>query len=69
VDFAELDWVPAFERTIRGAELRSENEKWRRDFTPNQQAILESVLRSHLVRYGYEPRMTGEAIKAGVTHV
>jgi len=69
VEFAELDWVPAFERTIRGAELRSENEKWRRDFTLDQQAILESVLRSHLVRYGYEPRMTGEAVKAGVTHV
>ena len=69
VEFAELDWVPAFERTIRGAKLRSENEKWRRDFTPNQQSILESVLRSHLVRYGYEPRRTGEAAKAGVTHV
>lgn len=69
VEFAELEWVPKFERTIRGVALRSENEKWRRDFTPDQQAILESVLRSHLVRYGYEPRMTGEPVQADVTHV
>jgi hypothetical protein len=69
VEFAELEWVPEFERTIRGASLQSENEKWRRDFTPDQQAILERVLRSHLVRYGYEPRMTGEPLQAGVTHV
>lgn len=69
VEFAELEWVPEFERTIRGASLRSENDKWRRDFTLDQQAILESVLHGHLVRYGYEPRMTGEPVQAGVTHV
>ncbi len=68
-EFAELEWVPEFERTIRGASLRSENDKWRRDFTLDQQAILESVLHGHLVRYGYEPRMTGEPVQAGVTHV
>ena len=69
VEFAELDWVPEFERTIRAASLRSENDKWRRDFTSDQQAILESVLRSHLVRYGYEPRMTSEPVRADVTPV
>lgn len=69
VEFAELDWVPEFERTIRAASLRSENDKWRRDFTSDQQAILESVLRSHLVRYGYEPRMTSEPVRADVASV
>lgn len=69
LEFAELEWVPQFERTIRDASLRSENDKWRRDFTPDQQAILESVLHGHLVRYGYEPRMIGEPVQAGVTHV
>lgn len=68
-EFAELAWLPGFERDIRGATLRSENEKWRRDFTADQQAILESVLSSHLVRYGYEPRMSGERAQADVTHV
>lgn len=67
LEFAELEWVPQFERTIRGASLHSENDKWRRDFTPDQQAILESVLHSHLVRYGYEPRMRGEPVQAGMT--
>lgn len=68
-EFAELEWVPEFERAVRGAALRSENEKWRRDFTSDQQAILESVLQGHLVRYGYEPRVMGEPVQAGVTHV
>jgi len=68
-EFAELEWVPEFERAIRSAELRSENEKWRRYFTPSQQSILESVLRSHLVRYGYEPQMTREPVEAGATHM
>jgi len=66
-EFADLPWVPAFERTIRAASLRSENEKRQRDFTPNQQAILESVLRSQLVRYGYEGGITDEAVSRRVS--
>jgi len=51
--FCGLDWSPGFERAVRETPLRSENEKWRRDFTPDQQRTLETVLRPHLVRYGY----------------
>jgi hypothetical protein len=53
--FCGLDWSPAFERAIRETPLRSENEKWRRDFSPDQQRTLEAVLRTHLQRYGYLP--------------
>lgn len=69
-DFAELPWMRSFERTIRATTLRSENDKWRRDFTTEQQAILESVLRKHLERYGYGPRVAGgEPVQAGTAPV
>jgi len=68
-EFAELSWVPSFERAIRATTLRSENDKWRCDFTPAQQEILESVLRSHLERYGYESRVAGEPVNAGNANV
>lgn len=51
--FADLPWLPAFERSLRATPLRSGNERWRREFSSDQQAILEGVLRAHLVRYGY----------------
>jgi hypothetical protein len=51
--FCGLEWSLGFERAVRETPLRSENEKWRRDFTPDQQRTLETVLRPHLVRYGY----------------
>lgn len=67
-EFAGLPWLPAFERIIGEARLRSENDKWRRDFTADQQAILESVLQSHLERYGYgaSARVTNEPARAVV---
>lgn len=67
-EFAELPWVRSFERMIRSEPLHSENEKWRRDFTADQQAILDAVLHNHLVRYRYEPRLSDEPVEAGVTH-
>ncbi|MBL8980424.1 MAG: sulfotransferase [Gemmatimonadetes bacterium] len=53
LEFAGLDSSPRFERAVRSRPLRSENEKWRRDFTPAQQAVLEDVLRDYLARYHY----------------
>ena len=53
VQFAGLDWVPRFERVIQTTPLKSENDKWRRDFTTEQQATLEAVLSDYLVRYNY----------------
>ncbi|HKV49949.1 MAG TPA: sulfotransferase [Gemmatimonadaceae bacterium] len=52
-EFCELPWLPRFERAVGATRLRSENDKWRRDFTPEQQGVLDTVLHDHLVRYGY----------------
>jgi omega-hydroxy-beta-dihydromenaquinone-9 sulfotransferase len=53
VEFAGLEWTPQFERHVSSQRLRSENEKWRKDLTPAQQGILESVLAPALQQYGY----------------
>ena len=53
LEFSELPWTPGFERHLRKQSFRSENDKWRRDLTASQQKILETVLSSHLSRYGY----------------
>ncbi len=53
IQFAGLEWNPRFERVIRATPLKSENDKWRRDFTAAQQATLETVLHDYLIRYGY----------------
>lgn len=51
--FCELEWRPRFEKAIGRYSLRSANDKWRRDLTPEQQAVLESVLADTLAKYGY----------------
>ena len=51
--FAGLPWDPRVAAAIGKVPVRSENEKWRRDLTPSQQETLESVLGTHLTRYGY----------------
>jgi omega-hydroxy-beta-dihydromenaquinone-9 sulfotransferase len=53
-DFAELEWTPAFEASVRQRHVGSENNKWKNDLTEEQQAILNEVLHPYLVRYGYE---------------
>jgi len=52
-DFCELAWSARFEKSIMGQRVETANEKWRKDLTQEQQAILEAVLRDGLVRYGY----------------
>ncbi len=53
IEFAGLGRERAFENFVQAARLRSENDKWRRDFTLSQQATLEAVLGDYLARYGY----------------
>jgi len=53
VEFAGLSWTPGFEAAVRATPLRSENDKWRRDFTTDQKATLETVLHDYLIRYRY----------------
>jgi omega-hydroxy-beta-dihydromenaquinone-9 sulfotransferase len=52
-EFAELPWATVLERAVAREGLRSENDKWRRDLTPRQQEILQTVLATHLAQYGY----------------
>jgi len=51
--FCELEWSPRFEKAIGKYRLRSTNDKWRKDLTPEQQAVLQSVLGESLAKYGY----------------
>jgi hypothetical protein len=53
VGFAGLRWTAEFEAGVRGAGLRSTNEKWRQELTPLQQDRLEGTIRGTLERYGY----------------
>lgn len=53
VDFCELPWTAGFEETIRRKEWRNSNNKYQRDLTPDQQAVLNRVLGEHLDRWGY----------------
>jgi Sulfotransferase family len=52
-DFAGLAWTGSFDQRVRRSRFRSENEKWRRDFTPRQQEILESLISEQLAQFGY----------------
>ena len=51
--FCELEWSPRFEKAIGSYKLRSTNDKWRKDLTPEQQGVLQSVLGETLAKYGY----------------
>jgi hypothetical protein len=54
VDHCELVWEPKFEAATRAFHVKNENEKWKSDLTGQQCAILEEVLGTYLVKYGYE---------------
>jgi hypothetical protein len=54
LEFAELPWSADFEREIRSASIRSTSNRWRDDLAPEQQAILDDLLREDLLRYGYD---------------
>jgi omega-hydroxy-beta-dihydromenaquinone-9 sulfotransferase len=53
IDFCELEWLPEFEQTIQGFNLRNTNYKWQKDLTPYQQEILENLLNPYLEFYNY----------------
>jgi hypothetical protein len=54
LDFAELPQSAAFERDIQKASIRNMSNRWRDDLTPEQQNVLDDLLRDDLRRYGYE---------------
>ncbi|HEX7323841.1 MAG TPA: sulfotransferase [Rhodanobacteraceae bacterium] len=55
-EFCDLAWSTQFEEAISSHHVRTANDKWRADLTPEQQSILESVLSESLQRYGYQTR-------------
>ena len=59
-EHCELSWPKDYDRVIRKQCVHSENEKWQKDLTLAQQEILEAVLGSYLIKYGYEPCNTSQ---------
>jgi omega-hydroxy-beta-dihydromenaquinone-9 sulfotransferase len=57
-DFCELPWNEKFEADIRSFHVDSENDKWKKDLTEQQKAILNDVLAPYLPKYGYELKAT-----------
>ncbi len=53
-DFCELEWTAGFQRTVKNFHIESENDKWQRELTSEQQTTLTEILRPYLIRYGYE---------------
>ena len=54
LEFCELPWGRRFAKPLAGYSLRSRDDRWRTELTSKQQLVLESVLRTHLDRLGYE---------------
>ena len=52
LEFAELPPSREFEREVERTSIRDSN-RWRDDLTPQQQALLDDLLREDLPRYGY----------------
>jgi omega-hydroxy-beta-dihydromenaquinone-9 sulfotransferase len=54
LEFSELRQTAEFERHVAATPLRNMSDRWRKDLTPAQQAILDDLLRDDLVRLGYD---------------
>jgi Sulfotransferase family len=54
VDFAELEWSPGFERQVKATRITDMTNRFRKDLSSEQQALLTDLLRTDLLRYGYE---------------
>jgi len=55
LEFADLPNSPEFERQLAATTIRNANERWRESLTPDQQRILDEILREDLLSYGYDP--------------
>lgn len=53
LDFCGLEDEPTFRRGLERHSMASADQKWRRELTPQQQEILETVLAGELERRGY----------------
>lgn len=66
LDFAELKPSAAFERHIKASPIKDMTERWRKDLSPEQQALLTDLLRKELEGYGYEAAAPSDAGRARV---
>jgi hypothetical protein len=66
LEFAELPGSPDFERHVKATKIRNTSDRWRDDLTPEQQTILDDLLREDLVRYGYDGLTKAEKLRKAV---
>ncbi|MFQ5691326.1 MAG: sulfotransferase [Gemmatimonadota bacterium] len=52
-EFCALEWKDEFSSALQAFELRSTNDRWRRDLTAEQQGVITRITRSHLEARGY----------------
>jgi hypothetical protein len=52
--FAELPDSAAFQDDVKAVPIKNMSQRWRKDLTPQQQAMLTDLLREDLLRYGYD---------------
>lgn len=52
--FAELPFSADFESSVKVASIKNMSNRWRKDLTPEQQSLLDDLLRDDLRRYGYD---------------
>jgi sulfotransferase family protein len=60
LEFSELPPSKELEDEVQSASIRSTSNRWRKDLTVGQQAILDNLLRDDLQRYGYGDRAAEE---------
>lgn len=53
LDFAELRHSPKFERAVKASPIK-DTDRWHKDLSVEQQALLTNLLREDLARYGYD---------------
>jgi len=53
LEFSELPPSKELDAEVKSASIRSTSNRWRKDLTVAQQAILDNLLRDDLLRYGY----------------
>jgi hypothetical protein len=61
LEFAELPVSTFFEQQVKAASISSTSHRWRDDLTPEQQAVLNRLLRDELQRHGYDVSRVREA--------
>jgi hypothetical protein len=53
-DFAALERALAFERQVGSMRITDMTNRYRKDLSPEQVVMLSTLLRSDLLRYGYD---------------